>query len=112
MRNKPEHDRSARDERVPGSGKGQDALTKTVTVSIVQPGNPDDMAGMPGVAAGGAGLGAGSPRDYNALLDEFSLHQFIVRRGATLSSTPEFESYRRKHARSWGPIQDLSLIHI
>ena len=106
MRNKPEHDRSARDERVPGSGKGQDVLTKTVTVSIVQPGNPDDMAGLPGVAAGGAGLGAGSPRDYNALLDEFSLHQFIIRRGATLSSTPEFESYRRKHARSWGPIQD------
>ena len=107
MRNKPEHDRSARDEGVPGSGKGQDVLTKTVTVSIVQPGNPDDMAGLPGVASGGAGLGAkGSPRDYNALLDEFSLHQFIVRRGATLSSTPEFESYRRKHSRSWGPIQD------
>ena len=41
-------------------------------------------------------------REYNELLDEFSLHRFVIRKGTTLSSTPEFESYKRKNAVVWG----------
>ena len=43
-------------------------------------------------------------RGYNELLDEFSLHQFIIRRGRVLDSTPEFRSFKRTHAAQWGPI--------
>lgn len=41
-------------------------------------------------------------RDYNELLDEFSLHRFVIRKGKTLDNTPEFESYKRKNAVVWG----------
>ena len=40
--------------------------------------------------------------EYNKLLDEFSLHRFVIRKGITLSSTPGFESYKRKNAVVWG----------
>ena len=107
MRSKPHRSRSAGNSAGPvAAGGGDAAVAKQATVSIVQPGDPDDMDKLAGVRGTGGQQEAGTPRDYNALLDEFSLHQFIIRRGTTLSSTPEFESYKRKHARSWGPIQD------
>lgn len=109
MRHRPHGSRSAGQSA--GAADEGAAATKQVTVNVVQPGNPEDMEKMPGVQGGKAGEQVGTPRDYNALLDEFSLHQFIIRRGTTLSSTPEFESYRRKHARGWGPIEDcISLL--
>lgn len=43
-------------------------------------------------------------RGYNQLLDEYSLHQFIIRRGKVLDTTPEFHSFKRTNASSWGPI--------
>ena len=43
-------------------------------------------------------------RGYNELLDEYSLHQFIIRKGKTLSSTPEFQSFRRTNLPNWGNI--------
>lgn len=45
------------------------------------------------------------PRGYNELLDTFSLHQFIIRRGETLSTTPEFLSFKRKYGAVWGRVQ-------
>ena len=36
-------------------------------------------------------------RGYNELLDQYSLHQFIIRKGKVLDVTPEFESFRRTH---------------
>ena len=47
------------------------------------------------------------PRDYDELLDTYSLHQFLIRKGKTLSSTPEFQSFSRKHHHLWGPIKQV-----
>merc|ERR1719399_158164 len=46
-------------------------------------------------------------RGYNELLDTFSLHQFIIRRGDVLSSTPEFQSFKRKYTSLWGRVQQV-----
>jgi len=106
MRHKPRASHSAGHSAGP-MAEPEAGPVKQMTVKIVQPGDPDDMEKLPNVGQGkGAQDAAGTPRDYNALLDEFSLHQFIIRRGTTLSSTPEFESYKRKHARGWGAIED------
>lgn len=86
-----------------------------MTLSVVRPGQGTLQGEEPGVepeelpgshAAKGHN-DVGPARDYNALLDEFSLHQFIIRRGATLTTTPEFESFKRKHQTTWGSIQDI-----
>jgi hypothetical protein len=44
------------------------------------------------------------PRTYAELLDMYSLHEFIIRKGATLQNTPEYQSYRRSHAHEWGAV--------
>lgn len=46
-------------------------------------------------------------RDYDELLDTYSLHQFIIRKGKTLHSTPEFLSFQRKYQFMWGSIKSL-----
>jgi hypothetical protein len=46
-------------------------------------------------------------RGYNELLDSFSLHQFIIRRGKTLSDTPEYESFKRKYLNVWGSVTGI-----
>eukprot|EP00668_Euglena_longa_P032973 GGOE01042466.1.p1 GENE.GGOE01042466.1~~GGOE01042466.1.p1 ORF type:complete len:905 (-),score=220.92 GGOE01042466.1:122-2485(-) len=46
-------------------------------------------------------------RTYQELLDVYSLHEFIIRRGATLSNTPEFASFQRSFADSWPAIQAI-----
>eukprot|EP00759_Apiculatamorpha_spiralis_P044356 PhF_6_TR41334/c0_g1_i1/m.62690 len=46
-------------------------------------------------------------RTYTELLDQYSLHEFIIRKGSTLANTPEFVSYRRSFQHCWGPIMDL-----
>lgn len=46
-------------------------------------------------------------RGYNELLDTYSLHQFIIRKGKTLTTTPEFESYKRLYSGKWGGIQRI-----
>ncbi len=46
-------------------------------------------------------------RGYNELLDSFSLHQFIIRRGKTLSDTPEYESFKRKYLSAWGSVTGI-----
>ena len=45
------------------------------------------------------------PSGFNELLDEYSLHQFIVRKGVTLTETPEFASYQRTFRSKWGAIE-------
>uniref|UniRef100_A0A7S0VNS7 IQCH-like ATP-grasp domain-containing protein n=1 Tax=Hemiselmis tepida TaxID=464990 RepID=A0A7S0VNS7_9CRYP len=98
MRHAPETNRSDRTDP---------KTDRSIPITVVQPTTVNINANLPPSAGAGAADGAGSPRDYNQLLDEFSLHQFIIRRGSTLTNTPEFESYRRKHASAWGPIQDV-----
>jgi hypothetical protein len=43
-------------------------------------------------------------RGYNELLDTYSLHQFLIRYGKTLDTTPEFVSFQRKNKENWGAI--------
>jgi hypothetical protein len=46
-------------------------------------------------------------KNYNELLDEFSLHQFVIRKGVTLVETEEFKSYKRIYAKDWPKIERL-----
>ena len=48
-------------------------------------------------------------RQYEELMDFHSLHEFIIRYGQTLSSTPEFASYGRVYAGLWPIIAQLIL---
>ena len=34
-------------------------------------------------------------------MDEYSLHQFIIRKGQALDTTPEFASYKRSYLKQW-----------
>ncbi|OQR95004.1 hypothetical protein ACHHYP_00632 [Achlya hypogyna] len=43
-------------------------------------------------------------RGYNELLDTYSLHQFIIRKGETLTETPEFISFKRITEDLWGSV--------
>mmetsp|Transcript_34142 Transcript_34142/g.32567 ORF Transcript_34142/g.32567 Transcript_34142/m.32567 type:complete len:993 (-) Transcript_34142:38-3016(-) len=43
-------------------------------------------------------------RTYTVLMERYGLNQFLIYRGATLSSTPEFESYRNTFNHDWGAI--------
>ena len=59
-------------------------------------------------AAAGAGGGEELPaRPYDALLDAFSLHEFMIRKGSTISNTPEFDSYRRTYEHAWHVVSVL-----
>jgi hypothetical protein len=42
-----------------------------------------------------------SSRAYEQLLDDHSLHRFLVRRGRVVQDTPEFESFRRRCGTRW-----------
>ena len=46
-------------------------------------------------------------RQFEELMDTFSLHHFIVRFGSTLDTTPEYISFQRKFQEHWGAIQQL-----
>ena len=46
-------------------------------------------------------------RTYTELLDVYSLHEFVIRKGIVLSNTPEFHSYQRSYKSLWGSISEL-----
>ncbi|KAL1514674.1 hypothetical protein AB1Y20_003762 [Prymnesium parvum] len=46
-------------------------------------------------------------RQFDELMDTFSLHHFIIRYGCTLDSTPEYISFQRKYHDHWGALQQL-----
>ena len=72
MRHKPPAGRS------PGSIKPDASAgtgNQTLKVSVVQPGDAKDLDKLGAVQAGGKEQAIGTARDYNTLLDEFSLHQ-------------------------------------
>jgi len=43
-------------------------------------------------------------RGYNELMDVYSLHQLIIRKGSLLEQTPEFVSFKRTYIGRWGGI--------
>ncbi|KAJ9461415.1 hypothetical protein DIPPA_25769 [Diplonema papillatum] len=47
------------------------------------------------------------PRTYTDLLDMYSLHEFVIRKGMTLVDTPEFQSYNRSYSACWGAVMGL-----
>ena len=49
-------------------------------------------------------------RSYNELMDVYSLHQFIIRKGKVLDQTPEFISFKRTYISQWGSVSYI--IHI
>lgn len=59
-------------------------------------------------AAAAAAAAAAPPRTYDELMDEFSLHQYIIRHGKTIINTPEFESFKRKNQAIWGAVQSIN----
>ena len=44
-------------------------------------------------------------RTYQELLDVYSLHEFIIRKGKTLANTPEFMSFQRSFRDGWDGIK-------
>ena len=62
-----------------------------------------------GVTAAAAKRASSDPvvdelRNYTSLLDQFSLHNFMIYNGQTLRDTPEFQSFRRTYNHEWGSI--------
>lgn len=49
-------------------------------------------------------------RDYEELMDEYSLHQIIFRKGILLDTTPEFISFKRTFASRWGSISYILML--
>jgi len=47
---------------------------------------------------------AAQARGYNELMDEYSLHQLMFRKGKLIDQTPEFISFRRNNIEKWGPV--------
>lgn len=59
-----------------------------------------------------AGPDAGTDEDargYNELMDEYSLHQLIFRKGKLLDETPEFVSFRRTYLDKWATVSFVLL---
>ena len=48
-------------------------------------------------------------RGYNELMDEYSLHQLIFRKGKLLDETPEFTSFRRTYLDKWAAVSFILL---
>ena len=45
-----------------------------------------------------------NPRGYDELMDAYSSHLFIIRKGMTLDTTPEFISFQRTYVQMWNRI--------
>jgi hypothetical protein len=43
-------------------------------------------------------------RGYLDMLDQYSLHNFLIWKGACVTNTPEFSSFKRKYDSYWGSI--------
>ncbi len=48
-----------------------------------------------------------SARQFEQLMDTYSLHRLLVRNAKALVGTPEFASYRRKYEHVWGEVAAL-----
>lgn len=57
--------------------------------------------------AGQADAKRDDTRTYTQLLDLYSMHEFIIRKGKTLRNTPEFASFKRHYSASWGEVEGL-----
>ena len=66
-------------------------------------------ADTPQPPGGGDGGADDAGRKYEELMDEHSGHYIVIRKGETLDSTPEFESWQRVCAEQWPAVASLLL---
>lgn len=85
--------------------------TKTSGVQLALPAARHQGIQEDGGAIQLAGPDGGKPKDpnaqargYNELMDEYSLHQLMFRKGKLIDQTPEFVSFRRTYIDKWGPV--------
>ncbi|KAG2448854.1 hypothetical protein HYH02_006205 [Chlamydomonas schloesseri] len=60
-----------------------------------------------GAADAGAEAAEAALRPFEALMDTFSLHEVLIRKGVVIRETPEFESYARTYEGVWGVVEGL-----
>lgn len=91
-----------------GRSGGLGSLGSLQTTPTPTHGIEEDEHGGDNERGGGSYTAEAEPnRGYEALLDQFSLHEFLIRRGATLDMTPEFESYKRAFQPVWHLVGEL-----
>lgn len=52
-------------------------------------------------------LKEGTVKSYPEVLDAYSLHHILVRKGKVVEETPEFTSFKRIFQANWGAINTL-----
>jgi hypothetical protein len=65
---------------------------ETIKLALPEPSQTSPQAEVP------------DARGYNELMDVYSLHQLMIRRGTILEQTPEFVSFKRTYMHKWGSI--------
>jgi hypothetical protein len=76
----------------------------------MKPNAPAAPSSLPSLPADENSIAAA--RGFDELLDVYSLHHFMIRKGATMVATPEFVSYRRTHAPSWAAIKGSARVFV
>ena len=46
-------------------------------------------------------------KKYKEVMDVYSLHYFLVRKGKTIKESPEFQSYQRTFVKEWYKIEKI-----
>jgi hypothetical protein len=90
----------------PGKPPAAPPAATTVTVSLA--GVAAKFTPGEEAAAALAAAEAQKARDFDQLMDTFSLHHFIIRRGVTVENTPEYLSFERKYNKEWGAVHQLN----
>lgn len=85
----------------PGTGPESD-YTHTGALLLAHEQGPAGAANAADASDAGA-----AARGFEALMDTFSLHEIMIRKGQMLRDTPEFESYQRSFAGVWGVLEGL-----
>ncbi len=81
--------------------------TSSAAAAAVRSGLSSPPSQSSQVALAAAAAEAERVRGYNELLDTYSLHQFMIRRGRVVSNTPEFVSFNRKYNHLWMQISSI-----
>lgn len=97
-------------------GEGHPSLTTVdLAGNLPNPPHPSASTTTPGGApnAGPTKTGARNDsvleelRNYIVLMDQYSLHNFLIYEGKTLKETPEFQSFQRTYQYKWGAISSI-----
>lgn len=85
--------------------QGSSGVKQTVSVHEISIGRaPAETSGVRGKTEDTIRADVNQIRGYMDLLDEYSLHHFIIWRGKAIRDTPEFTSLARTHQACWSTI--------